>query len=50
MRDNIKMGLREIDVNTRNWVNSAEDRDYWRAFANHELDYYYYFQMEQNKN
>ena len=30
----IEMGLREIGVNTRNWVDSAEDRDYWRALVN----------------
>ena len=26
--DNVKMDLKEIDVNTRNWVGSAQDRDY----------------------
>ena len=26
--DNIKMDLKEIGINTRNWVNSAQDRDY----------------------
>ena len=29
--DNIRMDLKEIDINTRNWVDSAQDRDYWRA-------------------
>ena len=24
------MDLKEIGVNTRNWVDSAQDRDYWR--------------------
>ena len=24
--DNIRMDLKEIDVNTRNWVDSAQDR------------------------
>jgi len=28
--DNI-MDLKEIGINTRNWVDSAQDRDYWRA-------------------
>jgi hypothetical protein len=23
------MDLEEIGINTRNWVNSAQDRDYW---------------------
>ena len=26
--DNIRVDLKEIDTNTRNWVHSAEDRDY----------------------
>ena len=26
--DNIRMDLKEIDINTRNWVDSALDRDY----------------------
>ena len=25
---NIRMDFKEIDVHTRNWVNSAQDRDY----------------------
>ena len=29
--DNIRMDLKEIGINTRNWVDSAQDRDYWRA-------------------
>ena len=29
--DKIRMGLEEIGVNARNWVDSAQDRDYWRA-------------------
>ena len=32
--DNIRMDLIKIDVNTRNWVDSAQDRDYWRALVN----------------
>ena len=32
--DNIRMDLKEIGNNTRNWVNSAQDRDYWRALVN----------------
>ena len=30
---NIRMHLTEIAINTRNWVDSAQDRDYWRAFV-----------------
>ena len=31
--DNIRMNLtsKEIGTNTRNWVDSAQDMDYWRA-------------------
>ena len=32
--DNIQMDLKEIGISTRNWVDSAQDRDYWRAFVN----------------
>ena len=30
--NNITIDLREIG--TRNWVDSAQDRDYWNAFVN----------------
>ena len=36
--DNIRMDLEEIGVNTRDWVDSAQDRDYWRAFVNAVLN------------
>jgi len=26
--DNIRMDLKEISINSRNWVDSAQDRDY----------------------
>ena len=29
--DNIIMYLKEISINTRNWVDLAQDKDYWRA-------------------
>ena len=35
--DNIRMDLKEIGIHTRNWVDSAEDRDHWRALVNTEL-------------
>ena len=35
--DNIRMDLKEIDINTRNWVASVQDRDYWRAIVYAEL-------------
>ena len=28
------MDPKEIGVNTRNWADSAQDRDYWRALVN----------------
>ena len=31
MGDNIIMDLKEIGNNARNWVDSAQNRDYWRA-------------------
>ena len=36
--DNIRMGLQDIDINAGNWVDSAQDRDYWRAFVNATLN------------
>jgi hypothetical protein len=33
------MALKEIDVERRNWVDSAQDRDYWRALANMTLNF-----------
>jgi hypothetical protein len=32
--DNIRMDLKEIGINTRNCVDLAQDRDYWRALVN----------------
>ena len=36
--DNIRMDLEEIGINPGNWVDSAQDRNYWRAFANAALN------------
>ena len=36
--DNIGMDLKEIDINTTNWVDSPQDRNYWRALVNAELN------------
>ena len=36
--DNIRMKLEEIGINARNWVDSAQDRNYWRALENAALD------------
>ena len=35
--DDIKMGLKQIGISTRNWVDSAQDLDYWRALVNAAL-------------
>ena len=31
------MDLKEIGVKTRNWVDSAQDEDYWRALVDAAL-------------
>ena len=36
--DNIRMDLKEIGTSTRNWVDSAQDKDYWRALVNAALN------------
>ena len=36
--DNIKMDLEEIGNNAGNWVDSAQDRNYWRALVNAALN------------
>ena len=36
--DNITMDLKEIGINMRNWVDLAQDRDYWRALVNAVLN------------
>ena len=36
--DNIRMDLKEISINTRNWVDSAQDKDYWRVLLNVTLN------------
>ena len=36
--DNIRMDFKQKRVNTRNWVDSAQDRDYWRALVNAEFN------------
>ena len=36
--DNIRMNFKEIGINMRNWVDSAQYRDYWKAFVNAALN------------
>ena len=33
-----RMNLKEIGINTRNWVDSAQDKVYWRALVNAALN------------
>jgi hypothetical protein len=32
------MDLKEIGINVRNWVDSAQDRDYWSSLVNAALN------------
>ena len=36
--DNVRMDLKGIGINTRNWVDSAKCRDYWRDLVNATLN------------
>ena len=36
--DNIRMDLGEICINAGNWVDSAQDRSFWRALVNASLN------------
>ena len=35
--DNIRMDLKDIGIDTRIWVDLAQDMDYWRALVNGAL-------------
>ena len=36
--DNIRMNLEEIGINAGNWVDSSQDRDYWRSLVSAALN------------
>ena len=36
--DNIRIDLEEIGISTGNWVDSAQDRNYWKALVNAALN------------
>ena len=36
--DNIRMDFEKIGINAGNWVDLAQDREYWRAFVNAALN------------
>ena len=38
MVDDIRMDLEETSINAGNWVDSAQDKDYWRALVNVTLN------------
>jgi hypothetical protein len=38
MYEYIRMDLKEISIDIRNWVDSTQDRDYWRALVNAALN------------
>ena len=40
MKSNIRMDVKEIGIDTRNWVDFAQDRDYWRALVSAALKFY----------
>jgi len=33
------MDLKEIGIDMRNWIDSAQDRDYWSALVNAALNF-----------
>ena len=37
-QDNVRTDLEEIGINTRNRIDSAQDRDYWRAVVKAALN------------
>ena len=40
--DNIRMDIKDISINTRNWFDSAQGRNYWRALVNAAVDSLHY--------
>ena len=36
--DNIRMYFQEIGMKAGNWIDSAQDRNYWRALVNAALN------------
>jgi hypothetical protein len=37
-KDNIRIDLEEIGINAGNWVDLAQDKDYWTALVNATLN------------
>ena len=40
------MDLNEVGINVRNWIDSAQDRDYWRAIVTAALSLRVPLEME----
>ena len=38
LEDIIRIDVKEIGINTRNWVDLAQDMHYWRALVNTTLN------------
>ena len=38
MEGHIRMDIEEMRINVGNWIDSAQDRDYWRALVNVALN------------
>jgi hypothetical protein len=37
--DNIRMDLREIELDVMDWIHPAQDRDHWRALLNMVMNF-----------
>ena len=44
--NNIRIDFKEIGIYTSNWVDSAQDRDYWRTLVNEALNLRVPYAME----
>jgi hypothetical protein len=38
MEENIRINLKEIGVDIKSWIDSTQDRDYWRSLVNATLN------------
>ena len=36
--ENIRIGVKKIGINTRNWFDLVQERDYWKVFVNAALN------------
>ena len=47
--DNIRINLKEIGINMRNWVDSVQDMDYWRALVSAALNVPKHLRADNNR-